>query len=201
MARDAGARAGGATRQGGELPRLRLLGVARRTRLSRARGDLRRAGRGGTVARASGRSRCVPDGPPRLLGSVAGRGRSRRGAHRLVAGAAAASGRRRAARRHDPARDRASEPGRRADRRRRLDGRRHLRRRDPRRGTTGRARPVRRRAGAQGVRARGRAGRTDLVLRRRRGTESCSSRRSRSSTDFAPDLRERAAGLRLPGDS
>ena len=122
-------------------------------------------------------------------------------ADRLLAGAAAPPGRRRAARRHDPARDRAPEPGGRADRRRRLDGRRHLRRRAPRRRPAGGARPVRRRAGAQGVRARGRPRGTRSRRSSATSTGSCSWPRSRSSTTSPGSCAERAAGLRLPGDS
>ena len=107
--------------------------------------------------------------------------------------------RRRAARGNEPAGDRDPELGRQAARRRRLDGRGHLRRRPARRGAARGARPVRRRAGAQGVRARARAQLfVDALAGEGYGAVLVVAR---PEADPVPALRERAAGLRLPGDA
>ena len=74
----------------------------------------------------------LSDGRPRLLGAAARRGWSRRRAHRNVASSPGASGRRRAAHRDEPSRDRDPVERRRTDRHGCLDGCRDARRR-PRR--------------------------------------------------------------------
>ena len=84
------------------------------------------------------------------------------------------------------------------DRRGRLDGRRDARRR-PRGAAAARgARAVRRRAGAQGLRARGRARASRLALA---GPEHGAVLVvARPEHDPVPAFRELAAGRRLPGD-
>ena len=135
-------------------------------------------------------SNCFPTGHARLVRAAAGGGWSRGRADGDVARPALPSGRRRAARRHESARDRDPELGRQAAHYRRLDGRRHARRRPSRRSDAGGTGAVRRREGAQGVRARARA-RPARRRARRRGLR----RRARGGAPGG------GSGSRAPGTS
>ena len=84
-----------------------------------------------------------------------------------------------------------------AGRRRRLDGRGHVGRRDRRPRERGAARAVRRRAVAQGVRARGRAAALRRRARRREPGHGAVLLVARPEADPVPALR--ATGIRLPG--
>ena len=135
----------------------------------------------------------LPDRRARLVRAPARRGRSRRRADRDLTGPAAAPGGRRAARGHESAGDRDPELGRQAARHRRLDGRGHLRRRPARRRAARGARPVRRRAVAQGVRARARARSCSSTRSPARATARCSSSRGRRR------IRSRRSASARPG--
>ena len=151
-----GARAGGppaARRLGAGL---RALGRQRRARLPDApRGRATRSSQTRRRARGSSSAADVPDGRARLLDAPPRRRRSRRGAHRHLAAAARPSRRRPEADRHEPALDRdpvvATASPVVAD-----VSMGNLTYGDVLAGprARGRARPVRRRARAQGVRAR-----------------------------------------------
>ena len=133
---------------------LRALGRPGRAGVPLAlRRDLRCAAGIAAEARAVDRgTEDVPDRHARLLGAPPGRGRPRRRPDDDLAATPCPSRRGAEADRHEPARDGDSELRRSARRRGRLDGRGHARggHRGPRE-ARGR-RPVRRRAGAQGVR-------------------------------------------------
>ena len=125
VARDAEPRSAGAARKTASQPGFDRWEAQRRARLPCARGDLRRACRGG--APAGPRRRRATAFPSGHLGywvrwlAEAGLVAAPDG---LVAREAGAPGRRRAARRHEPACDRVTELRGCADRRGRLDGRR-----------------------------------------------------------------------------
>ena len=117
----------------------------------------------------------------------------------LAAAAAAALGRR-AADGHEPARDRDSLERRRAGRRRRVDGRRHARRRDRRARAARGARALRRPARPQGLRARRRA-RAARLRTRRPGALGRAARRCARSTTRCRRSAPSQSGVRLPGDA
>ena len=194
-------RPGGATGAPGGDGVLRTVGRRRRARVPHACRGRSRSAR--NTARACPPRRLHPnvsDRRARVVGAPPRRRRAGRAAHRHVAAAATPAGRRRAADRDEPAGRCGAVAGRGAGRGRRLDGRRHTRRRPGRPGTVGGARAVRRRAGVQGLRAR----RGPAALRRRAAAGRWPRRRAagrasrgRSGAGLPRARRRRQAARRL----